>query len=142
MSPSNEPNQFRIFPVLDQQPVECSHDDMDHDLFPCSSGRSESENAEMLERNAYVPVNYISPDACALLAAAEASAARRADALDAGVMELDVNGSGVPLQSALNGCSDPERVLCLSMAPPKRFYRRVWESMSMQLLDRSAHTAS
>uniref|UniRef100_A0A7S0WEK6 Uncharacterized protein n=1 Tax=Cryptomonas curvata TaxID=233186 RepID=A0A7S0WEK6_9CRYP len=80
-------------------------------------------------------------EACALLAAAEESAARYADAVDAGAMELDVNGSVPALQSALDGLYGPERHLS-SMAPPKRFYRISWESMSLRLLDRSAHTVS
>ncbi len=110
------------------------------------TGNSESENAAMLERNVYVPANYISPEACALLAAAEASAARRADALDARGMELDVNGGGASPNCTfkLDRCHDhydPERVL-LTMAPPKRFHRISWKSMSQRLLNRSTHTAS
>jgi len=113
---------------------------MDHDAFArCES--STADKTAMLCRDAYVPVNYISLEACALLLAAEESAARRADALDAGVMELDESDSGPTLQSALDGLYDPERHLRM-MAPPKRFYRISWESLSLRLLDRSAHSAS
>ena len=76
------------------------------------------------------PVSYISPEAYAFLAAAEESAARRADDLDAGVMEIDTK----LLQSVLDGWHKPELVTPSSMAPPKRFYRISWNSISRRLL--------
>ena len=112
---------------------------MDHDAFS-RSGSSNSTVDTLIRDAAYVPVSYISPEACALLVAAEKAAARRADALDAGMMELELNGSGSTLQGVLDGWYDPDRVL-QSMAPPKRFYRIVWQSMSLRLLDRSTGKA-
>jgi hypothetical protein len=96
----------------------------------------------MLDPNAYVPVSYISPEACALLVAAETAAARRADALDAGMIELGLNGVAVlqGAQGGLDGWYDPDRVL-QNMAPPKRFYRVVWKSMALKLLDQSSRTS-
>ena len=55
----------------------------------------------MKDCDAYVPVNYISPEACAFLVAAEAAFASRAEALDSDQMEHDSNGRG-PSQSALD----------------------------------------
>ncbi len=94
----------------------------------------------MKDRDAYVPVNYISPEACALLAAAEASAARRTEAFDADDTEHDMNGHGSTLQSASDGLLGPQCV-SQSMPPPKRFYRLFWQSISVRLLDRSDNAA-
>ncbi len=85
-----------------------------------------------------VPVNFISTNACTFLVAAEESAARRADELDAGYMDLDPNGNGSIPPSALGGWHDLYQVT--NMSPPRRFYRIVWESLSLQLLDRMTHT--
>ena len=130
---NNQTNFFR--PVPDLQHIACAQDHdamMDHDAFP-RSGNSNSEKPATQDpvNSISPPVNSISLEAYALLAAAEAAAVRRADALDAGVMELDVNGSGWTLQSALD---TSEHLPC--MAPPKRFYRISWESISLRLLDR------
>lgn len=100
---------------------------MDHDAFDRSGS---SHDPAMLDRDAYVPVNYISPDAYALLLATEAAAARRVDAY--------VSGSGPTLQSALGGLYDTVRDF-RTMAPPKRYYRISWESISLRLLDQPAH---
>ncbi len=73
--------------------------------------------AEMTHVDVFVPVNYINPEACALLAAAEASSARRADDLDAGIIELSVKDRG----QKLGGFYDLERILPKT-ALPKRFF--------------------
>ena len=101
------------------------------------SGSSSSQKAanQDPDENVHVPVNYISPEAYALLAVAEASAALRANALDSQAMEIDMNGHGLTLQSVLDGDYDPERALP-GMAPPKRFYRTFWQSVSLRLLHR------
>ena len=44
------------------------------------SGSSNSDKAERLNQDANMPENYLSPEVYALFAAAESSAARRADA--------------------------------------------------------------
>jgi hypothetical protein len=115
--------------------VACTHDVMDHGAMsrPASSN---TERTSKLGIDSYETVNYISPEARALLVAAEESAARRADACEDVLMKLDVNGSGSTLQSALSGMLGPQRRVP-NMAPPKRFYRIFWQSMSLKLLDRS-----
>ena len=114
---------------------------MDHDAFSRSGSANSGKSAKQDDRDAYVPGNYISPEACALLAAAEASAARKADALDAGAsLGHDMIVSSISLQSALFGVYDPERVL-LSMTPPKKFYRTFWQSITWRLLNRWAQAA-
>ncbi len=112
---------------------------MDIDSFPCSG--SDLQKAPRLNQDAYEPVNYICPEAYALLAAAEASATHSADALDARVMDLGVNGSGLTLQGPLDGMYDPDRVL-KTMAPPKKFYRTFWISVTLRLLDRWSRTVA
>ena len=112
---------------------------MDHDEVS-RSGSANSAKSAQKDRDAYVPVNYISPEAYALLAAAEASAARKADALDTGVPELDLIGSISSLQISMFGLYDPERIL-QSMSPPKKFYRTFWQSISLRRLDRSVQAA-
>ena len=91
-----------------------------------------STPAVKMHHNAYIPVNYISPEACAFLAAAEAAAALLADAMDA--------GNVTTVQSSLAELHDPERIL-LSMAPPKKFYRTFWQSISLRLLHRWTQAA-
>ena len=130
---------FASLSVPELQPVSFAQDPMDHDAFS-RSGSANSAKSGQQDRDAYVPVNFISPEACALLAAAEASAARRADALDAGSQMDDIDGSSSPLQSPLFGMYDPERYL-LSMSPPKKFYRIFWQSISWRLLDQWAQAA-
>ncbi len=91
-----------------------------------------------------MPVNYasrFSPEVFALLAAAEESAARRADDLDARgakIAVLNENGLGSTLQSAKDELHVP-RVLP-KMAPPKRFYRILWQSVSQRLLQQWGST--
>ncbi len=95
----------------------------------------------MKDRNAYVPVNYISPEACTLLAATETAAARRTEVLDAEDSEYDSNCHGSTLQSAWDGFLGPHCV-SQSMPPPKRFYRIFWQSISVRLLHRSDNAAT
>ena len=91
----------------DLRPVACAQDAIGHGAF--SRGESaDSHKAAVLDREAYVPENYISPEVYALLAAAEASAARHTDDLEG--MKLDMNGHACAL---------------LCMAPPKRFYKTI-----------------
>lgn len=148
MSVSDLPSQvpFNFLSVPHIQPILCAHDavdDMDLD-FVSRSGSSSSNRAEGLKQDAYVPVNYFSPEVYALLAAAEASAARHALELDAADMEIDLNGQGPTLQdqsgpirapSSFSGCG------LSSAAPPKRFYRTFWQSISLKLLDQLRRAA-
>ena len=88
----------------------------------------------------YVPVNNISTEAYALLAAAEALAARRAGAVDLGIIVHDATNNWTMPERALDGMYNQS---CDSqfMPPPKRFYRTFWESVSRRLLHRMANTA-
>ena len=127
-------SDFGFLSVPDLQPGACAQDAMDHNAFS-RGGSSSSQKAERQGQDAYVPVNYISPDAFAFLAAAEASADHRAEALGSEGMELDASGHGTTLQSALDGLYNPERIL-LSFAPPKRFFRTFWRSIAFRLVHR------
>ena len=146
---------FRFLSVPDLQPVACMLDAMDHDAVSRSGsskqtkaarpGSSDSAKAARLNKDAYVPFNYICPDAYDLLAAAEAAAARRADDMDAKSTEITMldgaNFGSLSLQSAMDGWHGPGSILP-KMPPPKRFYRISWQSLSLQLLHRWANTAS
>jgi hypothetical protein len=112
--------------------VESLQSAMHHDAGSLS-GNSIIATAATLDYAGYVPVNNISTEAYALLAAAEALAARRADAGDLG------NNWTMP-ERALDGMYNN---LCDSqcMPPPKRFYRTFWESVSRRLLHQMANTA-
>ena len=140
LSSNTRPSQFdfSFLSVPDLQPVVCSLDAMDHDAVS-RSGSSDSAKSATPVQEAYVPVSYICPEAYALLAAAEASAARRADDMDAKGTTITVldgaHGLGSTLQSAMDGWHGPGSVL-LKMAPPKRFYRTFWQSVSQRLLHR------
>jgi hypothetical protein len=102
---------------------------MDHDAF------SRSGNSDKAVQDAYVLVNHIIAESYALLTAAEESAARRVVVFATGAMELDLN--------CHTSFYDPERALPNKLAPrpPKRFFRTFWRSITLRILDRSAHTA-
>ena len=110
----------------DMQLADCAPDafqlelHVNPDLKPTSS-----TSAVEMDHNAHVPVNCISPKAAAFLAAAEAAVLLRADEMDA--------GNVTPFQSSLADLHDPERFV-QSFAPPKKFYRRHWQSVSPRLL--------
>jgi hypothetical protein len=118
------------------QPESCQHEAMDHDAFS-RSGSSSSVKSAGMDQDPYVPVNHISPEACIRLAAAEEAAARCADAMDASVANLKAATTYrvSTTHSALDGCRDPLRTL-RCMAPPKKFYKNFWLSMSLRLLHR------
>ncbi len=102
----------------------------------CGANGSTLEREIKLDRDTYVPVNYISPEACALLAAAEAYADRRANDFDTENMEGDSGyGFSTLMHNAIDGVNVPELTLP-SMAPPKKFYRTFWQSISLRLLYR------
>ncbi len=93
-----------------------------------------------MDQDAYVPVDDLCCEEFYFLAAVFEATARRADALDAGNMDLDVADHIAMLQSSLADLHDPDRTL-LSMAAPKRFYRRNWQSFSLRLKNRCRQTA-
>ena len=118
------------FPKLQQSQIY-----LHHDAF--SSGCLEKA---ALDRNVYMTANYICPEARALLVAVESLAARRAEAQDAGGIAFCLDGDGGTLQRT-SVCTDemydPERIL-LNMAPPKKYYKTFWKSVSLRLLHRWA----
>ena len=138
MSISRLPTQlgFSFLSVPDLPQVTSVTDALDPFALPPSCKHVSKKGAG----DSYVPVNYICPEAYALLAAAEASAARHADAFNAGAINLDMHDHGSTMQSALDGGYEPERVLT-RMAPPKRYFRAFWRSVSFRLLKRWADTA-
>ena len=130
-------SQIGYLSVPNFQPVVCVPDAVEAmDLETISrSGSSNSDKAEMLSQDVYVPINYMSPEVYALLAAAEASAARRADTIDVADMQLALNGQGSTLQTQSAHIGWNYLGLGLSStAPPKRFYTTFWQSISLRLL--------
>ncbi len=113
---------FRVLSIPELQPAPCAKFSWDDEVIP-RGGSSGSEKVAVLDGDTYVPVNYICSEACAFLAAAEASAARRVTA-----KELDVSNNGLTLKSS-------------SEAPPKKFPRTFWKSIALRLLYRGTSTA-
>jgi hypothetical protein len=133
---NNSQIDFRSLSVPNLQPESCEHDATESDSFSrCGSTESVKEATD---QEPYVPMNYICPEAYALLVAAEESAARSADALDAGCYDLDANDHCLTRNSLLVGMSDSSIV---PLTPPKRFYRIFWQSVSLRLLYRWTRTA-
>ncbi len=127
--------EFTCLSVPDLQFESSQHDATDHDAYS-RGGSSSSVKSAAEEQDPYVPVNYIRPEVRALLAAAEASAARCAEtSMDTSVVNLIANYPHSRMLCAMDGCSDPQRTLP-SMAPPKKFFRTFWRSISMRLLHR------
>jgi hypothetical protein len=119
--------------VHNLQPVACAQDSTVNDAFS-RGGSANSEKEAMPDRDAYVPVIYISPESYALLAAAETSAARRAPNQDAKVAECDESIFGSAWQEFGTVLS------MATMAPPKRYYTTFWRSITLRLLDHWART--
>ena len=110
---------FSFLSVPESWHVAQAHDYMDHDTL-YDSGSSISRKAAIQEQDVYVPVNYICPEAYALLATFNYQAC------DSERMDVD-------------SCSPAST--STSMAPPKRFFRTFWRSISLRLLDHSAQRA-
>jgi hypothetical protein len=128
------PEQFQERPT--QVTEENSQSPMHHEAGTSNENSitTAMTTAAILDDGEYVPVNYISSELLALLAAAEASAARRADAMDLGTEEHDDANNDLTMPgSVIDGKYDPVRIL-QCMAPPKRFYRTFWKLISRRLL--------
>jgi hypothetical protein len=141
---SNLPSQidFSFLSAPDLQSGAC-FEDAEMQLGESGHGGSSSSNKTVLhDHDVCVPFSSISPEAYALLAAAEAAAARRTVKRETRVMEIDASANvhGSTRQIVSDGGYDPERVLP-SMAPPKRYFRTFWRSVSFRLLQRWAQTA-
>ena len=137
----NLPSQieFGFLSVSDWELAACAPDDA-MDLGETYLGGSASPNkTALLVQNLSFS---ISSEAYVLLAAAQASADHQAAILKAGVAKhiVNANDHGSTLQCSSDERFDPERVLP-SMAPPKRFYRTFWRSLSFRLLRRSSYMA-
>ena len=106
------------------------------DLDAYGIGGSSGSNKSSLLDQAFSPKTYN------LRAAAVASAAWHAAELEAGVMDLDLNVNDYELMQKIvpDGGYDPERVMT-SIAPPKRYFRTFWRSVSFRLLKQWADTA-
>jgi hypothetical protein len=133
---------FGFLSVPDLQPVPCAQDAMDamdiESMPPMGSSSSNSDKAEKLTQDAYVPVNYISPEAYAFLIAAEASAARRSNEIATAHVGLDLNVIGLTSHAPSAAHGWYPHVLS-STAPPKRYYTTFWQSISLRLLEQSSH---
>ena len=81
-----------------------------------------SSTGSLKSDETYTPVNYISGEARALLLAYENAGKRRAD-------ELVVEDFGS------TDAYEPERILA-HFAPPKRFFRTFWLSLTIRMLDK------
>jgi hypothetical protein len=124
------------FSVPDLQLDTTTHDPMNQISYVefSSSGGAQSPKAAPVQ-DAYTPVNNICPEVYTLLAAFEASASRRMNALDVDCMELAGDVPGVSLQIGMEGVHDPAyHDATTSMAPPRRYCRTFWRSISQRLL--------
>jgi hypothetical protein len=119
---------FSFLSLPDLLHADCAQDAaMDHDAFSLSESTKTHEEA-IADPDAYVPVNYICPAVYDLLAAEAGLGSEAED------MELDMNGN--VLQGALDGRHELARSVP-SMAPPKRYFRTFWRSITRRLLHRS-----
>jgi hypothetical protein len=123
----------------------CAHNTMDTmDLITDSqSGSSIPDKDEGLHTGAYVPENYLSPEVYALLVAAEATFAIRAD--ESGAADMDIDGQGPFLQTQREQIerSSPDYELPnMQAAPPKRFYTTFWRSITLRLMDQPPNAPS
>jgi hypothetical protein len=124
-----------LLSVSNIQPETYRHDATDHDAVYSRGGNSSSVESAGMEQDPYMPVNTISPEVYALLAAADASAACCTDAMETSVANLEATLCVSEVHRASDGCRDHPGPLT-RMAPPKRFYRTFWLSMSLRLLYR------
>ena len=100
------------------------------DLSPFDRGGSPGSNKSLLLDQECVPNTQ------------RAKATRHGDEWEAGVTDLDanVNDHGPTKQIVPDGGYDPERIMRWK-APPRRYFRTFWRSISFRLLKRWADTA-
>jgi hypothetical protein len=124
-----------ILSAADCQPEICAQNSCKYDaLLSLCDKRS---NSVKYDRAAYARVKYFCPMLYSLLAAAKEFFAHNADALVETIKRRHVYDRGSKHQGEFDARFDPERVL-RSVAPPKRFYGRLWKSVCRRLLDRQA----
>ena len=92
-----------------------------------SSGSSKADTVAELQQS-YTPVNFISDEARALIIAYENAAKRRADELVVGNV-----GSHESILASTTDTYEPERIMA-NPAPPKRFFRTFWLSITLRML--------
>jgi hypothetical protein len=129
---------FAYLSVPELQPAACVSDEQ----TACALGNreygSKSLKAETCDMDSYVPVNNISPEAYALLAAKSVICCH-VDTSNMRHNEITLNGSS-STSLASDEIYDPERTVQI-LEPPKRFYRTFWRSASHRLLRRWAYAA-
>ena len=115
---------FRSLSLPDLQHVGCDQEI----AFLSIAGRSSSNKSALPGLGVRVPASD----------PISKSTARQTDALEGDSMDLDAPVSKIT--SELDVVYEPERILP-SMAPPRRFYRTFWRSVSVRLLRRWSDTA-
>jgi hypothetical protein len=129
---------------------ELQHVTLAHDVMECTdafsrSGSSSSVKSTRLEQDVHVQVNCTSREVNVPLATAEIMAVRHAGALDvgsggSGLEATDRYSTLSTLHILLDEIYDPERSFA-HIAPPKRFFRTFWKSVSLRLLRLQADRA-
>jgi hypothetical protein len=136
---------FGYLSVPELHHVTLAHNTVDHDAFS-RSGSSSSVKSTSLEHDVSVHVICTSPELYAPLAIVEVLSVYHADAFDASgvrtVGRLDSTEDRFSTrQILLDDMYDPARSFP-SIAPPKKFFRTFWRSISLRLLHRQAHTVT
>jgi hypothetical protein len=129
-SRSNLPSQldFSFLSVPHLQSVVCAQvTGVDPEALVYTGSSSSNKEAWQEDERTCMKFNSNAP-----LSAVEKSTAYDVNIQDAGATKPDSNANVHEL-IALDGRYDPERVLRFK-APPKRFYRTFWRSISLRLL--------
>jgi hypothetical protein len=131
---------FKFLSVSDFQPLLCAPGaDADLDAV-YRGGRSSSNKAASQDKDVCLLFNNTSPETYASPVAIKSPAAGRSYSLNMEGLELEAKYCISTQPSALDEGCEPDRVLP-SMAPPKRFYRTFWRSVSFRLLHQWALSA-
>jgi hypothetical protein len=112
-----------------------SHDAMNLNGYSQEESRISKCLARHLHQYVYVPENYICPEACALLAAAEELAVCSAETSETSE-RVDASILMQTMRVGLDGKYAPWRI-SQSTAPPKKFFRTFWRSITWRLLQRT-----
>ncbi len=116
--------------ALQNEHTEHNEDNSDSIVDDIANGQKVERTDAGLEdisKESYVPVNFISDEVYALIAAWEASSlATSSDG-------IDIENASVPLVSASRNNIEPTRHID-DFTPPKRFYRTFWSSISKRII--------
>ena len=116
-------HDFNSLAVPNWQHAGIMHKLVDHAAFSGSGNSMKSE-----ETNAYVPVNFISNEVYALLAAFEASSLHR----DYG---YDTGSTGIGFELSILMPTELTFDSCMFMESPKKFPRTFWRSIARRLVE-------